>query len=114
MSLLLYRLVVDNADDDNDEPEVNQSEDEYEYEYEDEVGVVDGAVQNETQVTTIMNQKGGVNLAHAGYVYSKHSIRSNGEVRWRCVKRLQACGGIIHSNEAFSAVRIVAQHNHPC
>jgi hypothetical protein len=64
-------------------------------------------------IIELCSQKGSKKIAYLGYIYTLHSVRQNGEVRWRCVGRKQKCRGVIHtSSDLTSSVRVVSDHNH--
>ena len=61
----------------------------------------------------MVSQKGTVKLAHNGYMYTKHSSRSTGEIRWRCIERRLQCNGVVHTNIDKTSVLLMSDHNHP-
>ena len=64
-------------------------------------------------MTDLTSQKGGAKIAHAGYIYTKHSVRSSGDIRWRCAERRLKCRGIVHTDSNNGNVRHMADHSHP-
>src|SRR5664279_2434802 len=67
---------------------------------------------SQSNVIELTSQKGSKKIAHCGYLYTKHSSRQNGEVRWRCICRSQKCPGVIHTSSDLTQVRVVSEHNH--
>lgn len=76
-------------------------------EVQDEEPVVEGQ-----DVLEMLSNKGAAKISYAGYMYTKHSVRPNGDVRWRCVERRLKCHGIIHTDNGKASVRVISDHNH--
>lgn len=60
-----------------------------------------------------VTERGSLKLCHEGYMYTRHKRLSNGNFRWRCVKRYASnCSGSIFTSEDGAPSQIGTAHNH--